>query len=614
MDRKILQGLLNGYVLPSQDSNDARISYGKTFYAKNISGIGGTRDYWQTTRLGRFLHELGRNIYFIPCRVFGAFFLSLGLVTLLSHFAHYYFFEDGQDVFIPLVIGILETILSIFLLVSEKPLAIALQDGRLSEYLLYEFFCFRRVYRNRKATKLSPFFAAFLGCALAALGYFITPQLLMLVLFGLLFIVLSFSSPEFPFYLTLLLLPLFPLFEHATIILGAFVLISFLSFVRKVYSGNRVFALEQYDLLIFLFAAFYLAAGFFRGGRDSSESALGFVILLLGYPLASNLISNRRHAHRAVGALLFSAIPVSIYGIYQYVFGFAEDGWMDESFSGLISGRITATFDNPNILAVYLLAIAVISFGFMTESKGAAKKMFYGLCFLLSLAALVFTWCRGAWIALLIAIPAYLCLRFFRRPGFLMSLIFLIPILLILMPEALQQRLLSVLNLADSSIAYRLSIFRSSFAMLKENLLLGIGLGADIFYDQFRIYAEEGVIAPHSHNLLLQIGCQAGIFPLFTFFLLFTTRMRHLSIYSRYIRHGSMRIVTVFGTLALFALLIFGMTDYIWFAPPMQYLFFVLFGMGSASLRIAKEEADDRLNYHGDARRSDSSVIDITLA
>ena len=105
-----------------------------------------------------------------------------------------------------------------------------------------------------------------------------------------------------------------------------------------------------------------------------------------------------------------------------------------------------------------------------------------------------------------------------------------------------------------------------------------------------------------------------GIFPLITFFLLFTTRMRHLSVYSRYIRHGSMRIVTVFGTLALFALLIFGMTDYIWFAPPMQYLFFVLFGMGSASLRIAKDEADDRLNYHGDARRADSSVIDITLA
>ena len=71
MDRKTLHGLLNGYVLPSRDSNDARISYGKTFYAKSISG-GGAHDF-QTTRIGRFLHNLGRAIYFIPCRAFTAY-------------------------------------------------------------------------------------------------------------------------------------------------------------------------------------------------------------------------------------------------------------------------------------------------------------------------------------------------------------------------------------------------------------------------------------------------------------------------------------------------------------------------------------------------------------
>ena len=153
MDRNILRSLLNGYVLPSQNPGDARISYGKTFYAKNISGIGTARTHGNS-RISRLLHQMGHALYFVPCRIFGAFFLSFGLLTLLSHFAYYYFFEGVRDVFVPLVIGILSTILSIFLLVSEKPLAIALQDGRLSEYLLYEFFCFRRVYRNRQALTL----------------------------------------------------------------------------------------------------------------------------------------------------------------------------------------------------------------------------------------------------------------------------------------------------------------------------------------------------------------------------------------------------------------------------------------------------------------------------
>ena len=610
MDRHIIHGLLTGYETPHAGKKASSAVYGKSFYAKRISGLGTTGE---TSEISRFLQKLGQTLYFIPCRILGAFFLSLGLVTLLSHFAHYYFLQEEADVFIPLVIGVLETILSVFLLVSEKPFAIALQDGRLTEYLFFEFFCFKRVHRAQKATKLSPFMAVVLGFFFATVGYFITPQLLLAVLFGTLFVFLSFSSPEFPFFLTLLLLPFLPLTPHPTVILCILVFISFISFARKVYTGNRVFALEQYDLLIFLFAAFYLLAGILRGGSTSSLATPGFVILTFGYTLAGNLITNRRLAHRAIGALLFSSVPVSVLAIYQYTFGLAKSDWMDESFFGIIRGRVTSTFDNPNIFAVYLLAITLISFGFMLEHEEKAERVLSGICFALSIAALILTWSRGAWIALLITIPAYLFLRFFRRPGLLLSLIFLIPCALYLLPEALHLRLLSALDLADSSIAYRLSIFRSSLSLFKDNLFSGIGLGADTFYQAFAPYAEEGVVAPHSHNLLLQIGCEAGIFPLITFIVLIFTRMRHLSVYSRYIRRGSVQTVTVFGTLALFALLIFGMTDYIWFSPLMYYLFFALFGIGSASLRISKEDADDMLNYQGDIGQADFAVIDISL-
>ena len=612
MDRRTLSCLLKGYELPASRVRGERISYGKTFYAKRISGIGAAKGT-AAARIGHVLRSAGHKLCFIPCRMLGVFAFSLGFVTLLLHFAHYYFLHQNADVFVPLVIGVMTTILSILLLISEKPLAIALQDGALTEYLFFEFFCFKRVYREGAPTHVPPLLAVLLGVLSAVLGYFITPQLLMAIIFGLLFITLSFSSPEFPFFLTLLLLPFLPLFSHPTAVLCATVLISALSFAKKVYSGNRVFALEQYDILILIFIAFYTLAGVLNGGKSSTFAVIPLVILSCGYLLASNLITNRRLSHRAVGALLFSSVPVSVLAIYQYATGLADYNWLDSGFAGLIDGRATATFDNPNVFAVYLLAIAVISFGFLVESEGGIRKLLYGTCFGLSLLALVFTWSRGAWLALLIAIPAYLGLRFFRRPGFWLGFILLIPCTLYLIPEALQLRLLSILNLSDSSIVYRLSIFRSSVAILKNNLLLGIGVGTDNFYEAFAPFAEEGVIAPHSHNLLLQIGCEAGIAALFTFILLLFARMRHLSVYGRYIRRGSMRTVTVFGTLALFALLIFGMTDYIWFSPSMFYLFFFLFGMGSASLRIAKEEADDRLNYHGDARRADSSVIDISL-
>ncbi len=610
MDKRTIRGLLAGYEIPEQIDGDHPV-YGKTFYSKKISG---TSRALQASRTLRLTRKITRALYSLPCRILGAFFLSLGLVTLLSHFASYYFLRNSTDVFLPLVIGVLETMLAVFLLISEKPLALALQEGRLSEYLFFEFFCFKRVYQGLQPTKSSPFLAVMLGMVLGILGYFITPQLLTSILLGALFLLLSMASPEFPFFLSLLMLPFFPLLPHPTLALCILVSISAISFARKVYKGNRVLAIEQYDLLILLFVAFYFVSGVFHGGDASTLAAGEFVILSLGYTLASNLITNPRLAHRAVGALLFSSVPISLLAIYQYAFGRAEANWMDEMFTDLIKGRVTATFENPNILAVYLLAATVIAFGFLCESEGASRKILYGLCFAPALVALVLTWSRGAWLSLIITIPAYLGLRFLHRPGILLTLIFLIPCALYLMPEAIQLRLLSALNLSDSSIAYRLSIFRSSLALLKDNLFFGIGIGADTFYDIFSLYAEDGVRAPHSHNLLLQIGCEAGIFALLCFIMLFFTRMRHLSVYGHYIRRGSMHTITVFATTALFALLIFGMTDYIWFAPSMFYLFFILFGMGSSSLRIAKEDADDRMNYYGDARRHDSSVIDINIS
>ena len=55
-----------------------------------------------------------------------------------------------------------------------------------------------------------------------------------------------------------------------------------------------------------------------------------------------------------------------------------------------------------------------------------------------------------------------------------------------------------------------------------------------------------------------------------------------------------------------------------WFADvsrdmSVYALFFLVFGMSTASLRISKNEYEDRQRYFGDNRRVDSSDADITL-
>jgi hypothetical protein len=45
----------------------------------------------------------------------------------------------------------------------------------------------------------------------------------------------------------------------------------------------------------------------------------------------------------------------------------------------------------------------------------------------------------------------------------------------------------------------------------------------------------------------------------------------------------------------------------------MYYLFWCIFGLGSAALRVAKSEFDDRIAYFSDGSTEDASSIDISI-
>jgi hypothetical protein len=62
------------------------------------------------------------------------------------------------------------------------------------------------------------------------------------------------------------------------------------------------------------------------------------------------------------------------------------------------------------------------------------------------------------------------------------------------------------------------------------------------------------------------------------------------------------------------ALLFYGFYDYIFADFTMFYLFFVLFAVESAMLRVSRRARDERILYYEDSRSNDSSSIDVSLA
>ena len=189
----------------------------------------------------------------------------------------------------------------------------------------------------------------------------------------------------------------------------------------------------------------------------------------------------------------------------------------------------------------------------------------------------------------------------------------ILPVLFSFIPTAVIERFLSIFGTGDSSISSRLSIWRSSIDMFLDNLFVGVGIGTGSFSKEFLLFAEDSVTAPHSHNLFLEIGCEAGIFALLLFIFLLLVRIRHRASYAKYVRGSSVdNLSTVTGT-AVFGLLVYGMTDYIWYSPVTYTLFWIIFGIGSSALRIAKAEHDELGSALIMESFSDAAQIDIAI-
>lgn len=618
MKSVLLKKLLSGYERGEPLLSGARATHllGRNFYAKRISGFSFVRrrHSWQNTRFFQSISRFLKSIVYISCRSVGFFLLSFGLLTLLLHFSMYYTTE-GADVFFPLIVGCVGALLAVPLLISGQPLCLVLQRIPLTDTLFFEFFCLRRMHPAEAVASLSGTVSALCGAGVALFGFFVSMPAALFFPPAILFFFLSLSAPEFPFFVTLILLPYLPMLPHPSAALTALVLCGLLSFLRKVARGNRVCCLEQYDAVLILFALTLLIGGALAG--LSSFRTAGYLILLLsGYTFAGNLISNRRLVDGIFHALIYASVPISLFAVYQVIAGKESYVWFGRRISGLVNGHATGTFDTPDIFAVYLLAVIILTVSrALDRQRTDVLRVSFLLLAALQTAALVLTGLRAAWVALFFALLAYAVLKTARRhPGLFLALLAVLPYAIFALPEKARSWCLSALSPVAEGTADFFTQTKASLRLFCDHLFHGVGVGSDAFRTALSEYLPGGVASSDTANLFLEIGCEAGIFALLFFLLLLVVRARHLSFYARFLSSASVGTHAVAVTVALVALLVLGMTENVFASPLMFYLFFVLFGIGSATLRLAKKDRDERLIYYGDDRSADASVADILIS
>jgi O-antigen ligase len=137
-------------------------------------------------------------------------------------------------------------------------------------------------------------------------------------------------------------------------------------------------------------------------------------------------------------------------------------------------------------------------------------RYLWGLGFLLSLAALVLTLTRSAWIGLVVASCLIL---FFYKPRTLIVVPLAIGLFYLASPNLIKRRALSIFNPKDPSNTPRIEYMRAGIKIIGDFPLVGTGPDTVEMVFQKPKYglSEEAKRNVHLHNNIIQIGAERGI-------------------------------------------------------------------------------------------------------
>lgn len=390
-------------------------------------------------------------------------------------------------------------------------------------------------------------------------------------------------------FAALILMPFLP-----TMAVVGMVLVSFVFFaLRLMIDNNYRFVHTPLDAVLAVFAVVMgisAVTSFARG--NSINIFLVYFAFILSYYLTVNAVRTKKQLYTLILSMLFAGGAVAIYGIFQHIFGFAEGTtWTDTEMFSDIETRVISTFGNPNVLGEYLLLLIPVAAGYILARPSNFGKLISLIVTALLCLCMVYTYSRGNWIGLMAAILVFFMFYDGRFVWFGMLALLFAPLFL---PQTIINRILSVGNTSDTSTSYRVYIWFGTLAMLRDYWFSGIGLGSEAYGIIYPYYSYSGIVAPHSHNLYLQIIVENGFVGLISFAAVVLTYFRMCISSIVRISRDKMLKVTILGLCTgMFGYLIQGMFDNVWYNYRIVFMFFIILALTSCAVLLSRGEASD---------------------
>lgn len=342
-------------------------------------------------------------------------------------------------------------------------------------------------------------------------------------------------------------------------------------------NGGFKFNYSKANLSILLFGIIIAMSTFLsispRGSfRDFAIHFVGLGILFV--ILHSNKTKKDLNSLNIV--LVITGAAVAAYGIYQFFNGVPmESGWLDVSQNPDIKTRVYATFENPNILAEYLIMIFPVSLGLFLYNRSFARRMIFALTSFIILITIGLTYSRGSWLGLAFGIVLLFLLIDWKV---LLGFIPLGIAGLFVLPPSIVQRILTIGSLQDSSNLYRFNLWTKAINIVKDFWFSGIGIGYIPFQEISHLYITN--MAPyHTHNTYLQIAIEMGIPGLLVFIALTLISFKTAIGIVLNSRERYYRIFVAAYIASISGVLIHGLAEHVFFNPKIILTYWLIFGI-----------------------------------
>lgn len=428
--------------------------------------------------------------------------------------------------------------------------------------------------------------AVFFGAAAGLLGGWVNPLLAPALIIGFAAVFLVLKFPSAGVFFVVFAAPVAPTMADVGLALLSIFSLAIYSVTHKGFK----FKFDGIGFFIIIFLGVYAVAAVTSFAMMNSFSiwAIYFVFISI-YFVIINTVNTKKLLMNLLTVFVLSGFLVCLYGVAQYVFGWdTAQAWMDEEMFSDIKMRIYSTLGNPNVLGEYILLVLPASVGLMWVNKRFEAKVVYAAVSALMFGALILTFSRGCWIGIMAAAAIFITFAAGKLWG--LGLIAL-PIIPMILPQSIINRFSSIGNMEDSSTSYRVYIWMGTLAMIKDFWLSGIGMGQKAFTQVYPFYSYNGIVAPHSHNLFLQILVESGIVGIAVFLIIAVLFLRRVMTgYQAGGKGDPLSTVMTALSAGICGFLLQGMFDNCFYNYRVMLVFWCVLAMGRACVYVAEQK------------------------